>query len=508
MAPSTQNGSSKSRKFLNLAFLISLIPIASAAPQIPQLGLHPSVPNAPLQTAVNTTILNLNGTATGAPFPTNGGYVSNGSIHQPQPDKYSPHGGIGINQTVAINGTNSTGFGQVYPTGFFKTPIPLNATFASPLKTNGSSGGAAGVSGGNGTAGGGQGGTQAMAFQGIGNNGAGIWNGTYALNSTEATYNPTSDFDYQSLQLALYQEYIELDLFQRGLQMFTTEDFEKAGLTSEDRALVEFMAEQEVGHAKLISDILGPSAPKPCTYNYPFTDVVGWIDFSQLLTKWGEAGVYGFLPHLDSRPTAQLLLQSITTEARQQMIFRQFEGLFPMPVWFEPAISQSMAWTDLAPYIVACPAENKKMVWQNFPALSISNAPNGTAGFNSSYPAITHNRTMTTPGQQVTLNWEDKGKPVGPNGTYITDISPMAGAPKYAAWISQLNTTYTPLENIQGNSAVTFQPGNPIWEGAQDPLVNGTMFVLITDEDLYVTPFNISRLNDHIIAGPAVYQSG
>jgi hypothetical protein len=45
--------------------------------------------------------------------------------------------------------------------------------------------------------------------------------------------------------------------------------------------------------------------------------------------------VYGFLPHLDSRPSAQLLLQSITTEARQQMAYRQLAGAFPMPVWFE-----------------------------------------------------------------------------------------------------------------------------------------------------------------------------
>ncbi|RPA82255.1 hypothetical protein BJ508DRAFT_189210, partial [Ascobolus immersus RN42] len=373
-------------------------------------------------TTLNTTILHLNATGTGTAFPTNGGYVSTGTIHQNKTDPYTPHGGIGLNQT--------------------------------------------------------------------------------------ATYNPTSDFDFQSLQLALYQEYIELDLFQRGLQMFSVQDFEAAGLTGEDRALVEFMAEQEVGHAKLISDMLGPDAPKPCTYNYPFTDVPGWIDFSQRLTKWGEAGAYGFIPHLDSRPTAQLLLQSITTEARQQMIFRQFEGLFPMPVWFEPAISQSMAWTDLAPYIVACPKENKKMVWQNFPALSVSNAPNATIGFNSTFPAITHNRTLTTAGQSVSLHWENKGQRVGPNGTYITDISPMAGPPKYAAWISQLNTTYTPLQNIGPNSATTFQPGNSIWEGANDPIVNGTMFVLITDTDLYVTPYNISRLNDHVLAGPAVYQSG
>ena len=50
------------------------------------------------------------------------------------------------------------------------------------------------------------------------------------------------------------------------------------------------------------------------------------------LTRWGESGVYGFLGHLDAQDTASLLMDSIATEARQQMIFRQFEGLFPMPV--------------------------------------------------------------------------------------------------------------------------------------------------------------------------------
>jgi hypothetical protein len=103
--------------------------------------------------------------------------------------------------------------------------------------------------------------------------------------------------------------------------------------------------------------------------------------------------VYGFLEHLDSRAAATLLLQSITTEARQQMIFRQFEGLFPMPVssslspiysgvadvsgldlqiWFLPAITQSMTWTLLSPHIVSCPAGNPHIQWQNFPALNIT----------------------------------------------------------------------------------------------------------------------------------------
>jgi hypothetical protein len=61
-------------------------------------------------------------------------------------------------------------------------------------------------------------------------------------------------------------------------------------------------------------------------YQYPFETVREWIDFSQKLTRWGESGVYGFLEHLDCRACAEILLQSITTEARQQMVFRQFEG--------------------------------------------------------------------------------------------------------------------------------------------------------------------------------------
>lgn len=93
------------------------------------------------------------------------------------------------------------------------------------------------------------------------------------------------------------------------------------------------MGQQEIGHAQVLTDMLGPRAAKPCNYTYPFSTVRQSIDFSQQLTRWGESGVYGFLNLLDNRAVGQILLQSITTEARQQMVFRQFEGLFPMPVW-------------------------------------------------------------------------------------------------------------------------------------------------------------------------------
>ncbi|KAI0890828.1 ferritin-like domain-containing protein [Annulohypoxylon nitens] len=363
--------------------------------------------------------------------------------------------------------------------------------------------------------------------------------GGLGTNGSEPVYRVISDFDYESVALALYQEYIELDLFHWGLAQFSVEDFEDAGLGAEDRYLIEFMADQEVGHATALSNMLGSEAPVQCTYNYPVSDVREFIDFNQKLTRWGESGVLGFLNHLDSRETAQILLQSITTESRQQMIFRQFEGLFPMPVWFEVGIPQSWAWTLLAPYISSCPTNQTRLVWQNFPPLRILNQPN-PARINGSYvwnettsayanslstsnisdsescvnatalgencsPAITRNRTdpLSYAGRQVFLSWDSPGYRTGPNNSYVTSTN--AGTAKFAAWVSQLNVTYTTLYFTGDNAAYTFQPNTTTYEG--DPTVNGTVFLAITDLDLYVTPFNISLINPHVNA-LAIYQAG
>jgi hypothetical protein len=341
--------------------------------------------------------------------------------------------------------------------------------------------------------------------------------------------------------LALYQEWIELDLFHYALATFSKEEFEAAGLTAADRYLIQFMAEQEIGHATILTNILGPSAPVQCTYNYPFTTVREFLDFSQRLTRWGEAGVYGFLPHLNSGEAAQLLLQSITTEARQQVIFRQFEGLFPMPVWFQVAIPQSWSWTLLAPYISSCPANQTRLAWQNFPALKVLNQPNparinanrtetgetvgdtGGAPSNSPvpdedsclnativgedcHPGISRNRSipLSFPGRQVFFSWENPGQAVGPNNSYITATT--AGVPKFVAWVTQLNLTYSELTVTSGNEGYTFQPEVSTIEG--DPAINGTMFVALTSENVTFTAFNLSLINPIVVAGPSIYQAG
>jgi len=335
------------------------------------------------------------------------------------------------------------------------------------------------------------------------------------VNPINPVYHVTSDFDFQSLSLALYQEYIELDLFHFGLKKFSVQNFTDAGLNADDRFLIEFMAEQEVGHALALSNLLGlDRAAKQCNYTYPFETVAEFVDFCQKLTRVGESGVYGFLPHLDSRPSAQILLQSISTEARQQMIFRQFEGLFPMPVFFETGIPQAWAWTLLAPFITSCPANNTRLEWPNFPALNILNNPNGTVVHNANgrtskaTPGITHNQSvpLSFPGRTIRLEWDTPGKSVGPNGSYVTVTN--ATEPKFVVWVSQYNATYTPLFNVSSNTGFTTQPNGTVYPNIPDPIVNGTMFIAITDSNPFVTPHNLSLINTHVVAGPALYQSG
>ncbi|KAI0310196.1 ferritin-like domain-containing protein [Amylostereum chailletii] len=336
--------------------------------------------------------------------------------------------------------------------------------------------------------------------------------------TTEPAYKPLSDFDTQSLNLALHQEYIELDLFRHGLAIFNESQFSDAGLHESDIALLAYMAEQEVGHAELISNIVGPNATQQCTYQYPnFTTVRDYIDFSRLVTRFGESGTLGFLGHLDAQDVASLVQDSIATEGRQQMVFRQWEGLFPMPFWFTTSITQSMQWTLLAPYISSCPQGTPNLTWTNFPALNISDNPYwpDLPLDNSTLPAVAQNVTSVTfPGREVQLQWEEPGKVVGFNQSLITKSFAKGEAQAsitschFVAWISQLNTTYTPLNNVNGTTGTTTQPGGGIYGDNSTALLNGTVYLLITDAIPYVTPYNLSEIEAHIIAGPALYNVG
>jgi hypothetical protein len=115
--------------------------------------------------------------------------------------------------------------------------------------------------------------------------------GELGTNCSLPRYMVESDGDYESVALGVYQEYIELDLFHNGLARFTDEELLQPALGPEARSLIEFMANHETGHATLLSNKLGETAPKQCVYNYPFSTVREWVDFMQRVTRFGESGV-------------------------------------------------------------------------------------------------------------------------------------------------------------------------------------------------------------------------
>ncbi|KAK9613615.1 hypothetical protein V6Z98_009535 [Aspergillus fumigatus] len=200
-----------------------------------------------------------------------------------------------------------------------------------------------------------------------------------------------------------------------------------------------------------------------------------------------------------------------------------------MPIWFAAGIPQSWHWTLLAQYISSCPANNTRLVWQNFPNLHVVNQANpnrinanataawevvGNRTSDPSNSTIQRASPVSTTMSRVIiadppflatieLTWDEPGRAVGPNNSYVT--STTAGKPSFVAWLSQLNLTYTELKVTGENKGYAYQPASEVFE--TDPALNGTAFIALTDTDMFVTPYNLTILNPHIRA-LGLYQAG
>ncbi|KAE8182071.1 hypothetical protein CF328_g8636 [Tilletia controversa] len=337
---------------------------------------------------------------------------------------------------------------------------------------------------------------------------------------TSSRLDPTPDyrartpFDWASIALALHQEYIELDAFNYAITRFTPAEWEEWGINPNYVHLIRFFAQQEEGHSTAFSNMLGPRAPLPCEYNYPWANqtnasVPGFIDWSQKSTQLGESGTIGWIPIMDEPAPASIVQQAIVTESRQQFAFRQLEGLFPVTVWFITGLTQAMHWTILSRWITQCPKENKPLPWPIFPRLYVDNQPDAiAAGASAGGPDIAHNLTsLTYPGRVVELSWDRPGEIQGPYHQ-LTQTN-TSGVPRFAAWFGNLNVTFTPLfeRNLTSRTAKTTQPGDTIYPDVGQRVINGTAFIALVDRDVFVTPENLTLLNDHIVAGPEFYQA-
>ncbi|KAB8235922.1 uncharacterized protein BDW43DRAFT_298516 [Aspergillus alliaceus] len=296
--------------------------------------------------------------------------------------------------------------------------------------------------------------------------------GGLGTNGTLPHYMVESDFDFKSIALGVYQEYIELDLLLDGFAPFTDEEFLEAGWrpawsrgTIADRV--------HGGPGDRTRDIAGQHAGRSRAKDVRIRlSVLKRSHVGRFHTAYNSVRRIESNSHLDSREVPNLLSLSITTEARQQMIFRQMSGPNPTDV---------LGTTRLA--------------WQNFPTLRILNNPNinpvspdktpkdgsETVGKRITDPSVSdisrdenclyQHAPLSYAGKQVLFEWEAPSKSVRPNSSYITTTT--AGEPK-------------------------FVPEGSVYDS--DGIINGTMAVALTDLDLFVTPFNQTMLNPHIVA--------
>jgi hypothetical protein len=96
---------------------------------------------------------------------------------------------------------------------------------------------------------------------------------------------------------------------------------------------------------------------------------------------------------------------------------------------------------------------------------------------------------------------------MGPNNSYIP--SGARSRPNFVAWVTQTNVSYTPLLGATSGNISTGHTEQPdLATFAGDPAVNGTVFIAVTDSNPFLTPFNLSLINSHVVAGPALYQAG
>ncbi|POY72718.1 hypothetical protein BMF94_4550 [Rhodotorula taiwanensis] len=318
------------------------------------------------------------------------------------------------------------------------------------------------------------------------------WKGQPAggLLENDPNYAPKSNFDFQSLNLALNQELIELDLFHYLLAKFSPEEWSAIGLTADDRTLTQHMANQEVGHAVAITNMIGVDrAAKQCVYEYPFTTLKEGILWNALLTRCLRLHQPAQLAPFRSDPP------SINHDGSKAATRISADGRIASDA------RVTYAWTLLSPYIKSCPPNNPRIEFTRFPLLNVTNQPSALEGV----PGINSNYTLTEgAGRRVDLYWEPLGKTVSYDGLYKTES--MAGEPKYLAFFDQLNVTFAPLMGVDLEKRVAhaFVPNATVYP--TQPQVVNTAFVALVDDNSFVTVYNSSNLNNHTVA-VGIYQA-
>ncbi|KAL8745270.1 MAG: hypothetical protein Q9190_002576 [Brigantiaea leucoxantha] len=169
----------------------------------------------------------------------------------------------------------------------------------------------------------------------------------------------SSAMDESVLQLALYLEHLEQNLYHQGYDNYTEEQYTAAGFPAGFRDNINVIAQHEDVHAQTISTILSNAGYTPvptCTYTFPSTDPTSFVDLANMITSVGIGAYLGGGSLLTDDPTLLTAASSILTlEARHDSYLRAGFGASPFPTSFDTVLTAVFAYNLAQMFIVSCP---------------------------------------------------------------------------------------------------------------------------------------------------------
>ncbi|KAJ5827627.1 hypothetical protein N7447_004390 [Penicillium robsamsonii] len=268
--------------------------------------------------------------------------------------------------------------------------------------------------------------------------------------------------DTDVLNYALTLEQLEASFYAEGLKNYTQEDFVKAGMEDPFYANLKKVASDEKEHVDFLTSALKAAGASPvaaCTYNFPSTDVGGFLALASVLEGVGVSAYLGAAASIISDTYLTAAGSILTTEARHSAYLRTALGEVPFAQAFDNPLGFNEVYTVASSFIASCPTSNGALPVKAFPSLMMS-----------SMDAV-----LT--GSKVHL--------IAGSG-FDTSTSDIA-----AAFVTVTGPVWAPLESMGDGKFTVAVPNG----------VAGQSYVVLTKGNKQVT-------DDNIVAGPAIVEIG
>ncbi|KAG8533965.1 uncharacterized protein KY384_001708 [Bacidia gigantensis] len=167
--------------------------------------------------------------------------------------------------------------------------------------------------------------------------------------------------DETVLQLALYLEHLEFNLYSGGINNFNEQQYEAEGFPPGFRDNVALIAQHEGTHIQTITAILEKAGKTPvpsCTYTFPYDSPTSFVDLANMVTSTGIGAFLGageLLQDNDALLTAATSI--LTVESRHDAFLRAGVKGSPFPTAFDTALTAVFAYNIAQMFIVECPQQ-------------------------------------------------------------------------------------------------------------------------------------------------------